>query len=615
MRLYPQVPLPPEAVEQWNSFLMPQINLALRHFYHKHPESVEISLESIGESPRETRPTVLVVCTSVAKVRAILKRKLGSIFDGTTGFSLKVCRGQVLRSRKNCVPRSMARGGQGTRPENEIVAANGDFQERPLNGASIGAWIGDRHLPPVSFGGLVMIDDRPYGMTVHHMLDDPDADQTVTTAGPGGDILRSSAAAQEIEDLTRSLADWYAELQVDSSDASSSGDDFACEFSDAASDGLSESDITSEASDSEEEDEEEGRGGEPGDIPGIDPGYGDGYVVTQPALDDVEEGFYPDAETEDDDHLDSYGLGEVYASSGIRRRSDENGLIHEIDWALFEFKNERLPDKNSIPRAVQDTVVGSNSGKSTASPGLLYPTTVAPASALPGLEVQCIARTSGLQMGLILPTLTSVKIYGRTSASHTYQVSGSPYKKAQHGSDSKPRPPLPIGIPGDSGAWVVERVHGRLCGHVLAWSGRKKVAYICPMDVLLLDIAETLGADEVRLPGGEAVVKIMDDDERGGPLDKGRGKESEGQGQGLERGRSAADKGQPEEEDLAEFLEEEDDADVPAALRPGPPGQKAGLKAGQSAASRGYPKHVGEPKISGDLAKLHIGSKGVQTPC
>jgi len=612
---------------------MPQINLALRHFYRKHPESVEISLESIGESPRETRPTVLVICTSVAKVRTILKRKLGSIFDGTTGFALKVCHGRVLRSRKRGVTRSMAKGGDERERGSEITAANGDFQERPQNGASIGAWIGDRHLPPVSFGGLIMVDDKPYGMTVHHMLDDPDADESETTPGQRKDNLRSSAPGQSIMDLSQSLADWYAEMQADSSAASTSGDDYACEFSDSGSEGFSESDITSDSSESEDEDDDvAGEYGEPGDIPGIEPGCGDGYVVTQPALDDVEEGFYPDADTQDEDHLDSYGLGDVYASSGIRRRSDENGLIHEIDWALFEFKDERLPDENSIPRAPRNDPRRATSGRtghsrtssrSSGAAGVLHPTTVAPATALPGLEVQCIARTSGLQAGLILPAITSVKIYGRTSPSHTYQVSGSP-RTVQH-EDGTTRRSLPMGIPGDSGAWVIERAHGRLCGHVLAWSERKKVAYICPMDVLLLDIAETLEAGEVRLPGGEAIVKIMDEEERRKHQENqfGTGRPGRDDDQDHRGSRHPPTNKGPsdEEEDLAEFVEEEVDDNVPNILRPGIQGHGSPIDNGpgeggsQSQRTRGYPKHVGDLQLSGDLGKLHLGSKGVQAPC
>jgi hypothetical protein len=66
-----------------------------------------------------------------------------------------------------------------------------------------------------------------------------------------------------------------------------------------------------------------------------------------------------------------------------------------------------------------------------------------------------------------------------------------------------------MGIPGDSGAWVVDRDQGAVCGHILAWSERKRVAYICPMDVLLLDIAETLEAHEIRLPGGEVIFSRL----------------------------------------------------------------------------------------------------------
>ncbi|KAI1373358.1 hypothetical protein F4677DRAFT_429423 [Hypoxylon crocopeplum] len=505
LRHYPQVPLSTEIVEQWHSTLMPQINLALRHFCRKYPESVEISLESIGESPRKTRPTVLVVCTSVKLVRAILKKKLGGIFDGTTDFSLKVCRGSVVRSRKGPTtntaktqqpnaPATHDKEDEGDSDDRE--AANSNYQERPQNGASIGAWIGDRHLPPVSFGGLIIVDNKPYGMTVHHMLDDPEqAVQAVphNWSEGGRDTNRSGAAAERM-----------SHLHEEESSTEESGDEFSGGFSDTESE-LSLTDITS---DDEEDSEEEQEFNEPGDIPGVEPGCGDGYVVTQPALDDVPEGFYPLEETVDEDHLDTYSLGEVYASSGIRRRND-NGLVHEIDWALFDFQDERLPPDNLIPR------VASSGAHSTTSVGNIQPTEVVPAKSLPGLEVQCMARTSGLQTGQILPAMTSVKIYGRTSLSHTYQVSGRCSSPGGHPLPATEDPPkvyprsnLPLGIPGDSGAWVVDRPYGRLCGHILAWSDRKQVAYICPMEVLLLDIAETLEARDVRLPGGKAIITI-----------------------------------------------------------------------------------------------------------
>lgn len=500
---------------------MPQINHALRHFYRKHPESVEISLESVGPNPQKTQPTVLVVCTSVGKVRAILNKRLSELFDGTTGFSLKVCRGQVLRSRRqpNSVLRSMARrSNSNSQGGDSVDAINPEYQERPGNGASIGAWIGDRHLPPVSLGGLVMIDDKPYGMTVHHMLDDPDRDF-------GNDeALRCSA----LPDL-----DWYAE----SGGESTADDEFAYDLSDTESEAYSDSDVTSDYED--DEDDEDDEYDEPGDIPGIEPGCGDGYIVTQPALDDVEEGFYPCIETEDEDHLDTYGLGEIYASSGIRRKQ-VNGLIHEVDWALFEFTDNRMPNDNSIPRAQDSASLEKLGRRNKDGAALLRPTTVAPSTSLPGMEVQCLARTSGLQTGQILPALTSVKIYGRASPSHTYQVTSARFPQ----DEGKPMG-MPLGIPGDSGAWVIDRRHGQLCGHVLAWSQRKHAAYICPMDMLLVDIAETLEAHEVKLPGGEPVVRM-----------------------GGQKGSNPSDeRARQPDEDLDDLVEEEpEDDDLPPQL-------------------------------------------------
>lgn len=123
-----------------------------------------------------------------------------------------------------------------------------------------------------------------------------------------------------------------------------------------------------------------------------------------------------------------------------------------------------------------------------------------------------MARTSGLQSGMILPTTSLVKLKGRQTFSDGYQVRPT---RSGHGGPSssttgKSGSQRLLGVPGDSGAWVVDRRHGRLCGHVLAWSDRKQVAYISPMEVLLLDIAETLEATEIRLPGGEPIVSLRE---------------------------------------------------------------------------------------------------------
>ncbi|KAJ9137042.1 HET-s/LopB domain-containing protein [Pleurostoma richardsiae] len=606
LHLYPHIPLSPEAIEQWNSVLMPQIDQALRHFYRKHPESVEISLESIGESPKETRPTVLVVCTSVSKVRVILKRKLGALFDGATGFSLKVCRGKVIRSRKRRSGRSMAKSGDAE--ELGQTAANGDFQERPQNGASIGAWKGNRHLPPVSFGGLILVDDKPFGMTVHHMLDDPDPDRDDAAEGDLATTMRSGASPGSREPPLPDLYAWYEQHYADqeSSEGGSGSEDFACEFSDSDSDGYSESAITSSDDDSDaESDSEMDHFTDAGDIPGIEPGGGANYIVTQPALDDVAEGFYPCEETKNEDHLDTFGLGEVYASSGIRRRMDGNGLVHEIDWALFKFKEERQPGENSMPRVTREQRRNSNS--SAGSVGDIYPRTVTPSLSLPGLEVQCMARTSGLQTGVILPTLTSVKIYGRASPSHTYQVSGHLLSSSTSTSTSTsaeaPKPSLcPIGVPGDSGAWVVDRRQGQVCGHVLAWSERKRVAYICPMEVLLLDIAEVLRAAEIRLPGGDAVLRTAD--VKGEHQAEARLQnrfetpetdeiENDKAERSIEHGRGSADEGYHEEdEDLGDLLEEEADDSEPPRLAMLDKAARLGL-------------------LADGMGKMHIGHKEI----
>ena len=178
----------------------------------------------------------------------------------------------------------------------------------------------------------------------------------------------------------------------------------------------------------------------------------------------------------DEDHLYSFHLGEIYASSGIRRRT-ENEMVHEIDWALFEFQEHRLPITNHI----------KNGSRHCSQKEGRYPLAVAPSTELPNLNVHCMARTSGLQSGRILPGMVIVKIYGRQTPSSSFQVAGK------------------LGVPGDSGAWVVDNEKGRACGHVLAWSSKKRVAYICPMDVLVKDIGETIGAKSISLPGGSEI--------------------------------------------------------------------------------------------------------------
>lgn len=54
--------------------------------------------------------------------------------------------------------------------------------------------------------------------------------------------------------------------------------------------------------------------------------------------------------------------------------------------------------------------------------------------------------------------------------------------------------------------------NGRICGHVLARCSIKRVSYIVPMQLLLEDIKETLGAKCVRLPSVATEVNQMLDE-------------------------------------------------------------------------------------------------------
>lgn len=55
----------------------------------------------------------------------------------------------------------------------------------------------------------------------------------------------------------------------------------------------------------------------------------------------------------------------------------------------------------------------------------------------------------------------------------------------------------------------MDNASGRVCAHVLAWSARNNIAYIAPMEVLLDDMAHTLGA-KVALPNSQQAVSVSE---------------------------------------------------------------------------------------------------------
>jgi hypothetical protein len=238
----------------------------------------------------------------------------------------------------------------------------------------------------------------------------------------------------------------------------------------------------------------------------VHPGRGTDILVTQPALDDVSEDFFPNENDKDDDHIDSHKLGCVHASSGIRRWNrqghDGRSIVHEIDWALLKLDDNRLQPFNlvqggrkhlrnphlhdiRIPQLTTKLIEPVCRSATYTQDDDEFPVKVAKAEELGNLRVHCFGRTSGLQGGVVGPAMSSVRIYRRRSFSRSWHVVGN------------------FGVGGDSGAWVIDNDQGRVCGHVLAWCERNAITYICPMEVMLEDIKRTLGARRVTLPGGE----------------------------------------------------------------------------------------------------------------
>jgi hypothetical protein len=504
LRLFP-VKFTSEIVDEWHSSMLPRLERLIERALKDSEETVSIDLVAIGEVLEKAKPTVFVTCTSVAKVKAILSRRFR--YDENV-YDLKVRRGKIRRSK-------MSRSSRRTRPPHrsmmntntydaDMQVMNPYHQERPLCGASIGAFRGE-HLPPVSYGGVILVDDEPLGMSVHHLLDAPSDDEDDIGEEPDSplpsDVMLSSAANNpwlmgmgEQPDLylesDEPAAMWDLELSDD--------DDLKSEDEDADIDSFEFSDSELESDDDSAEDMADSivSRATMGDIDGIVPGEGEEIKITQPAIDDVDADFFPNEEDRDDDHLSSHELGHVHASSGIRRWK-RDGILHEIDWALLKLKEDRLQPYN-ICQGGRRFCMGNMTPEQRAIASKLekpvnrrnftpeedeYPNGVAPTSSLGGMSVHCFGRTTGLQGGMISSVMSAVRIYHRKSFSRSWHVAGG------------------FGKGGDSGAWVVQNGHHKVVGHVLAFCHKNQIAYICPMEVLLEDIKRTLGAKRIYLPG------------------------------------------------------------------------------------------------------------------
>ncbi|KAF2431427.1 hypothetical protein EJ08DRAFT_587448 [Tothia fuscella] len=496
------VKLSADLLDQWHEVMLPRLERLVERALKDSPETVSIDLIGVGETALSAKPTIFITCCSTSRIRSVINRKFS--YDNDT-FDLRIRRGRVRRSKATRASqrapahRSMMNEEYG----DEGAPLNPFHQERPLCGASIGAYVGDKHLPPVSFGGVIRVDGEHYGMTVHHLLDSPSDDDSEDEAAGGAE--RSSARRSDGFDSWLAGIAEHPTLQRVPTDSV-----FALEISDDEED-LELSSVEDESEYIEEdeydtsEEESEGESVETGvsqrtegDLKGIQPGGGSNILVTQPALDDVDEDFFPNEEDKDDDHLDSHKLGHIHASSGIRRWN-RNGTKHEIDWALLQLDENRIQPYNLVQggrKHLTKPNIASRLSARLLEPvcrGVVYqpeddeyPIKIARSNELSNLRVHCFGRTSGLQGGIISEAMSAVRIYRRRSFSRSWHVVGN------------------FGVGGDSGAWVIDNEQGRVCGHVLAWCERNAVAYICPMEVLLEDIKKTLGAKSVSLPGGES---------------------------------------------------------------------------------------------------------------
>jgi hypothetical protein len=148
--------------------MLPRIERVLERALKDSDETVSIDLVAVGESKETARPTILVTCSSTGKVKAVLHKKFR--YDQTV-YDLKVRRGKVRRSKLSRSSRRRKlphRSMMNTNSSGDMHVMNPYHQQRPVCGASIGAFRGE-HLPPVSYGGVILVDDEPLGMSMYPM--------------------------------------------------------------------------------------------------------------------------------------------------------------------------------------------------------------------------------------------------------------------------------------------------------------------------------------------------------------------------------------------------------------------------------------------------------------
>ncbi|KAF2787482.1 hypothetical protein K505DRAFT_379556 [Melanomma pulvis-pyrius CBS 109.77] len=329
----------------------------------------------------------------------------------------------------------------GPSDKNDAQTVDFHFYEKPMCGASIGAYRDGKHLPPCSLGGIILVDSEPYGMTVVHLLDDPNKSE--------------EGLVEETYEGDGVVEQWASWNRAGLSD---SGFDYKLDR----------------------------------DIRGNQLGIEHGIPVTQPSVNDLLDGFDPIPDRKDDYYINTYTLGHIHTSSTSWNLNGE--IANQMDWALIKISPERLQAYNIIQGGKKFCK------KKAFAPELPlhhdyadlheknqheYPTEVADSSDLGGRKVHWFGRTSGLQSGVIQDSKSKIRGMGPPGVIPFWDL-----KKIVQGNCARE---------GDAGAWVVDD-ESRVCGYIVASDYDSKTTYFRPMDVAFRDIRKVLRAKTVCLP-------------------------------------------------------------------------------------------------------------------
>ena len=389
--------IPSHVRAYYKDIMLPKLNKMLARAINRW-ESYTIMTFMAGDSPQTAKPTIYMSCLSVVRAWKILEY----VNKEQKYFDIKVSVGQTCYSKAGKKARRKPKKNLSisTRADSipNQVSNPSRYQRKPSCGASISAFVDEQHLERATFGGIILADAEPFGMSVHHMLEDSDLDQGLDyVLDQDTDEMEQQAVPGEFPSSSADTARRYERTsypQDDEFDPSILDQDFG------------------------DEDEELFT---MGDTIGTTPGEGRDKVVTQPALDDVDLAFFPNEDDKSDEHLSSHGLGYIHASSGRRQvRHGHSNVAHEVDWALFKVADGRLEPKNKVNGG--DAYCKLEQRELVDGP---HPCKLLAVDDLGNRGVHAIGATSGLANGSILPTMVEQKMPGRVFSSTVWRFRGS----------------------------------------------------------------------------------------------------------------------------------------------------------------------------------------------